>query len=155
MALRRGVGLVLGLLVVAVLISAAGMALLWAVASREPAVARNSTLVLQLDTDLRESSPDDFMRQLFAGPAPASLGNVLEALRKAKVDPRVGAIVIAPSRLQAPLWGKVQEVRAAILDFRSSGKPAYAYLEYADDRGLLSRHRVLAHPADALEPACR
>src|SRR5829696_4836921 len=98
------------------------MALLWSVASREP------TLVLQLDTDLHEASPDDVMRQLFSGPAPASLGNVLEALRKAKVDPRVGAIVIAPSRLQAPLWGKVQEVRAAILDFRSSGKPAYAYL---------------------------
>ena len=77
MALRRAVGLVLGLLLIAVLISAAGMTLIWSVAGREPAVARNSTLVLQLDTDLLESSPDDLMRQLFAGPAPASLGNVL------------------------------------------------------------------------------
>ena len=118
-------------------------------------MTRNSTLVLQLDTDLRESSPDDYMRQLFSGSAPASLGNVLEALRKAKVDPRVGAVVIAPSRLQAPLWAKVQEVRAAILDFRTSGKPAYAFLEYADDRDVLPRHRLLAHPADAVEPAAR
>jgi protease IV len=152
-ALRRGVGLVLGLLVIAVLISAGGMALLWSVASREPTVARDSTLVLQLDTDLHESSPDDVMRQLFAGPAPASLGNVLETLRKAKVDPRVGAIVIAPSRLQAPLWGKVQEVRAAILDFRSSGKPAYAYLEYADDRGYYlatACSRILLMPSSQL-----
>jgi protease-4 len=143
---------VVGLLVVAVLISAAGMTFLWAFASREPAVARNSTLVLQLDTDLRESSADDFTR-LFAGPAPASLGNVLEALRKAKVDPRVGAIVIAPSRLQAPFWAKVQEVRAAILDFRRSGKPAYAYLEYADDRGYYlasACSRILLMPSSQL-----
>ena len=153
MALRRGVGLVLGLLLIAVLVSAAGMALLWSVAAREPAVARNSTLVLQLDTDLHEASPDDVMRQLFAGPAPASLGNVLEVLRKAKVDPRVGAIVVAPSRLQAPLWAKVQEVRAGILDFRSSGKPAYAYLEYADDRGYYlatACSRILLMPSSQL-----
>jgi protease IV len=133
-ALRRGVGVVLVLLVVAVLISVGGMALLWAAASREPSVTRDSTLVLQLDTDLGDSSPDDYMRQLFGGPAPASLGNVVEALRKAKVDSRVSAVVVAPSRLQAAFWGRVQEVRAAILDFRASGKPAYGYLEYADDR---------------------
>ena len=133
-ALRRGVGLVVGLLVVAVLISAAGMTFIWAFASREPAVARNSTLVLQLDTDLRESSADDFIR-LFAGPAPASLGNVLEALRKAKVDPRVGQSCDQADRLQSPFWGKVQEIRDAVLDFKKSGKPVYAYLEYGGDRG--------------------
>ena len=105
MAMRRGIALVLVLLVVAILISAGSMALLWAVASREPTITRNSTLVLQLDTDLRDSSPDDYMRQLFAGPAPASLSNVLEALRKAKVDSRVSAVVIACSVLAARgLW---------------------------------------------------
>jgi protease-4 len=43
-------------------------------------------------------------------------------------------VLIVPSRLAVPYWGKVQEVRDAILDFRRSGKPAIAYLEYADDR---------------------
>ena len=78
---------------------------------------------------------------------------MLEALRKAKVDPRVGAIVIAPSRLQAPFWAKVQEVRAGILDFRRSGKPAYAYLEYADDRGYYlasACSRILLMPSSQL-----
>ena len=151
--MRRGVGLVVGLLVVAVLMSAAGMAFIWALAAREPAVARNSTLVLQLDTDLRESSPDDYMRQVFSGSAPASLGNVLEALRKAKVDSRVGAVIVAPSRLQAPLWAKVQEVRAGILDFRASGKPAYAFLESADDRDYYlatACSRILLMPSSQL-----
>ena len=151
--MRRGVGLVVGLLVVAVLMSAAGMAFILALAAREPAVARNSTLVLQLDTDLRESSPDDYMRQLFSGPGPASLGNVLEALRKAKVDPRVGAVIVVPSRLQAPLWAKVQEVRAGILDFRASGKPVYAFLESADDRDYYlatACSRILLMPSSQL-----
>ena len=32
--------------------------------------------------------------------------------------------------LQAGLWGKVQEIRDAVLDFKESGKPIVAYLEY-------------------------
>ena len=151
--MRRGVGLVVGLLVVAVLMSAAGMAFIWALAAREPAVARNSTLVLQLDTDLRESSPGDYVRQVFSGSAPASLGNVLEALRKAKVDSRVGAVIVAPSRLQAPFWARVQEVRAGILDFRASGKPVYAFLESADDRDYYlatACSRILLMPSSQL-----
>jgi protease-4 len=151
-ALRRGIWLVVGLLIGAVMVSAAGMAVVWSVASREPAVTRNSTLVLQLDTDLREASGDDVTRFL-SGPSPASLASVIEALRKAKVDSRVGAVVLAPSRLQAPFWGRVQEVRAAVLDFRRSGKPVYAYLEYADDRAYYlatACSRILLMPSSQL-----
>ena len=133
MALRRGVGLVIGLLVFATLTSVAGMAAIWLLLSREPSVARNSTLVLRLDTDLRESPGDDVF-ELFAGDSPQTLRGVVEQLRKAKVDKRIGAVIIAPASLEAPFWGKVQEVRDAILDFRRSGKPAIAFLEYADDR---------------------
>ena len=32
------------------------------------------------------------------------------------------------------LWGKVQEVRDAIVDFRDSGKPIIAYLEYGGEQ---------------------
>jgi protease-4 len=28
----------------------------------------------------------------------------------------------------------VQEIRDAVIDFRKSGKPVYAYMEYAGDR---------------------
>jgi protease-4 len=133
-AVRRGIGIVVALLVVACVISLTGVLVIWSLVSRQPSVAKNSTLLLRLDTDLHEFSPDDVFRQLFSGGAPPTLANVVESLRKAKVDKRVGAVIIVPSGLQAPLWGKVQEVRDAILDFRKSGKPAIAYLEYADDR---------------------
>src|SRR6185295_15575556 len=34
----------------------------------------------------------------------------------------------------SPFWAKVQEIRDAVLDYRTSGKPVYAYLEYGGDR---------------------
>src|SRR4029079_7194182 len=133
-ALRRGVGCVVSLLVLACVVSAAGIAAVWYVVAREPSVAQNSTLVLRLATDLRESPSDDVVRQVLGGNQSKSLRAIVDDLRKAKVDKRIRAVIIVPSGLQAPFWGKIQEVRDAILDFRRSGKPAIAYLEYADDR---------------------
>jgi protease-4 len=133
-ALRRGVGCVVSLLVLACIVSAAGLVAVWYVVTREPSVSQNSTLVLRLDTDLHEASSDDVVRQFIGGNQSKSLRSVIDDLRKAKVDKRIGAVVIAPSALKAPFWGKIQELRDAILDYRRSGKPAIAYLEYADDR---------------------
>ena len=39
-----------------------------------------------------------------------------------------------PPGFTTPYWAKIQELRDAVLDFRQSGKPIYAYLEYAGDR---------------------
>jgi protease-4 len=125
---------VVGLIVLATVASALGLGAVWYVVSREPSVPQNATLVLRLDSDLHEASPDDVFRQILGGSQAGSLRSVVEDLRKAKVDKRVGSVLIVPSGLSAPYWGKVQEVRDAILDFRTSGKPAIAYLDYADDR---------------------
>ena len=38
--------------------------------------------------------------------------------------------VLIPA-MQPGLWGKVQEIRDAVLDFKTSGKPIVAYLEYS------------------------
>jgi len=125
---------VVSLIVLACVASALGLAAVWYAVSREPSVAQNSTLVLRLDTDLHEAAADDVFRQFFGDGKSRTLRSVVDDLRKAKVDKRIGAVLILPSNLQAPYWGKVQEVRDAILDFRRSGKPAIAYLEHADDR---------------------
>jgi protease IV len=152
-AVRRGIGLVIGLLVVAVLTSVVGMAAIWFVLSREPGVGRNSTLVLRLQGDLVEAAPDDVLRVL-RGEQVATVRSVVETLRKAKVDKRVGAVLIVPSQMQLPLWGKVQELRDAILDYRQSGKPAIAYLEGADDRAYYlatACDRVFLMPSGQLD----
>src|SRR4029078_12663448 len=60
---------------------------------------------------------------------------VVATRRKAKVDPRVRGVMLKPTGFESPFWGKVQEVRDAVLDFRKSGKPTHAYLEDGGDRG--------------------
>jgi protease-4 len=62
------------------------------------------------------------------------LRSLVETLRMAKRDSRIGSVLLLPTRLELPYWGKVQELRDAVLDFRKSGKPVVAFLEYGDDR---------------------
>jgi protease-4 len=54
-------------------------------------------------------------------------------LRKANTDKRISSVILRPTSAAA-LWGKVQEVREAIVDFRHSGKPIVAYLEYGGEQ---------------------
>ena len=54
---------------------------------------------------------------------------VVDSLRKAKVDSRIRGVILMPVGAQL-LWGKAQEIRAAVLDYRESGKPIVAFLEY-------------------------
>ena len=65
--------------------------------------------------------------------SPPTVRSVTDALRKAKVDRRVKGVIIRPTGTAA-LWAKVQEVRDAITDFRSSGKPIVAYLEQGGEQ---------------------
>ncbi len=43
-------------------------------------------------------------------------------------------MLLAPRALESPFWAKVQELREAVVDFKTSGKPVYAFLEYGGDR---------------------
>jgi protease-4 len=58
----------------------------------------------------------------------------VDALRKAKLDARVSAVLLAPRELSSPFWAKVQELREAVVDFKTSGKPVYAFLDNGGDR---------------------
>ena len=131
MAVRRGVWLVLALIGVAVMISAAGLNFTALLIGGEPTVAGNSVLMMKVSGDLQESEPGGVIGQIFE--PPPTVRSVVDTLRKAKVDKRVTGIIIRPAGTAA-LWGKVQEVRDAITDFRTSGKPVIAYLEQGGEQ---------------------
>jgi protease IV len=131
MAVRRGVWLVLILITLAVLVSAAGIVLMYSAVGREPQIAGNSTLVLRIDGSLPEMDSASVLGQLFE--SPPTVRSIVDALRKAKVDSRISSVVIRPTGTAA-LWGKVQEIRDAISDFRRSGKPIVAYMEYGGEQ---------------------
>jgi protease-4 len=130
-AVRRGVWIVLVLIILAVAISAMGLVAMALLVGREPQVAGNSTLVLKIGGDLQETEPAGVIGQFFE--APPTVRSLVDSLRKAKVDRRVSSVIIRPIAAAA-LWGKVQEVRDAIVDFRRSGKPIVGYLEYGGEQ---------------------
>jgi protease IV len=130
---RRGFGIIFTLLGVAFVVSIAGFVLLYLLIGREPSVASNSLLVLRVGGDLAEVAPNDVVGYLRGQRTPTVRG-LVDNLRKAKVDARVSAVLLRPTGFDSPFWGKVQEIRDAVLDFRKSGKPVYAYLEYGGDR---------------------
>src|SRR5215207_876636 len=131
MAARRGVWIVILLIVFAVFVSAMGLLLLVSAVGREPQVASGSTLVLRIGGDLAETEPGGILGQFLE--APPTVRGVVESLRKAKADARITSVILKPTG-PAALWGKVQEVRDAIPDFRRSGKPIVAYLEYGGEQ---------------------
>ena len=133
MAVRRGVVLIIVLILAAVAVSATGVVVLALIAGRGPTVAGNSTLLLEISGDLQEIEPSGVFDQLFE--PPPTVRSVTEALRKARVDNRVTSVVIRPTTSGA-LWAKVQEVRDAIVDFKKSDKPIIAFLEYGGDQAF-------------------
>ena len=153
MAVRRGVLLVLSLIGLAVVISMASVVLMFFAASRGPSVPSSATLILRPGGNLPEVEPDDVVGQVFGRDVNTVRGFV-EALRKASRDSRVRGVLLRPSTLELPYWGKVQEMRDAITAFRKSGKKVTAFLEYGGDREYYlasAADRVFLMPTSSLD----
>ena len=150
---RRGFAILFTLLGLAFFISMVGFALLYVAFGREPAVPPNATLVLRVGGALAETAPNDVVGYLRGTRTPTVRG-VVDNLRKAKVDSRVRAVMLKPTGFESPFWGKVQEVRDAVLDFKKSGKPIYAYVEYGGDREYYlatAADKIFLMPSSALD----
>ena len=90
---RRGFAVLFTLLGAAVFFSIAGFFALYLLFGREPAVASNSTLVLQVGGDLSEVAPEDVVGYLRGVRVP-TVRSVIDNLRKAKVDSRVRGVIL-------------------------------------------------------------
>ncbi|HTI42730.1 MAG TPA: signal peptide peptidase SppA [Vicinamibacterales bacterium] len=153
MAVRRGVAIVLTLITLAVIGSFLGVAFMYMLVSRGPSIADDSTLVLRPAGALQDTEPDDVVGQLIASETTTVRGFV-ESLRLAKRDPRITGVLLMPSSLDSPFWGKVQELRDAVLDFRKSGKVVVAFLEFGGDREYYlasAADKVYLLPTSALD----
>ncbi len=106
----------------------------WMVVRRGPSVPNHSTLVLRIGGELVETPPNDVLGQVTGGARAQTVRGYVDALRRAKQDPRIDSVLIVATPVQSPFWGKVQEIRDAVIDFRKSGKRISAFLEYAGER---------------------
>ena len=131
---KRRVAILFTILGAAVFVSIVGFVALYLLVGRSPAVPTNATLVLRVGGDLAEVAPADVFGFLRGGGRASTVRSVVDNLHKAKVDARVKAVLLKPTGFASPYWGKVQEIRDAVLDFKKSGKPIYAYLENGGQR---------------------
>ncbi|HSK71391.1 MAG TPA: signal peptide peptidase SppA [Pyrinomonadaceae bacterium] len=125
--------LILGGIVFAlVLVAIIGIALIVGTVGK-PDVPENSVLVLNVSGDLPDYDPPDPMAKALGFDQPESFSSLLLQLRKAKADSRVGAVLL-DINFPGIGWGKSDELREAIKDFRASGKPVYAFMEIGSNR---------------------
>jgi len=75
---------------------------------------------------LQESPGGDIFGTLLG--QPSTLYSLLKRIKDAKEDPAVKAVVITASNLQIGL-SEMEELRAALVDFQSSGKRVHAYCD--------------------------
>src|SRR4051812_14191801 len=134
MSCGRKIALILGsLFLVFVLVVVIGLALLFSMfRHREPVVRDHSVLALKVEGELPDYVPETLSNRLF-GNDTQSLTSLIEQLRKAKVDNRISGVLLEIKILMAG-WGKAEELRGAIADFRTSGKPIYAYIEIGSNK---------------------
>jgi protease-4 len=116
-----------GVLFVSLLVGIIGIVLL-AETLGKPSVPQNSVLVLKVSGDLPDYNPPDPMAQVFGIEQAESFTSLLTQIRKAKADARIGGLLLDID-FPGIGWGKADELREAIKDFKASGKPVYAYME--------------------------
>ncbi len=151
---RRGFTIFFTFLGMALAISVAGLFALYFLFGREPAVPANATLTLRVGGDLGEIAPADIIGYVSGGGRTPTVRSLIDNLRKAKVDERIRAVLLKPTGFTTPFWGKIQELRDAVLDFKQSGKPIYAYLEYGGERDYYlasAADKVFLMPSTELE----
>ena len=126
---RKVALIILGILGAVLLVCVIGVVLIWAAFRRgEPSISDNSVLTLRVAGTLPDYTPDDPFKKFFGGPDQSLTGLVMQ-FKKAKVDKRIKAIMLDVN-MSGVGWGKAEEIRDAITDFRSSGKPVYAFVEF-------------------------
>lgn len=125
---RKTLLIIGGILAVLILVVVIGIAAIVSVFRRgEPTIRDNSLLTLRVSGSLPDYTADDPFKKYFGGPDQSLTGLVMQ-FKKAKADKRIKAILLDID-YSGVGWGKAEELRDAIADFRSSGKPVYAYVE--------------------------
>jgi len=98
-----------------------------------PAVANNSVLILNISGDLPDYVAEEPFAKAFGISQKQSFTSLLTQLRKAKVDSRIAAVEL-DINFPGIGWGKADELRDAIKDFKTTGKPVYAYMSIGSNK---------------------
>ncbi|HWG57820.1 MAG TPA: signal peptide peptidase SppA [Candidatus Acidoferrales bacterium] len=101
--------------------------IIW-IAVRPRHLASRSVLVIDAEGSIQEQRTPNILDALTGGQAPV-LHEYLDAIDAAATDSRITGIVVRIGPLSTG-WAKLEEIRAHLLAFQSSGKPSICYLGY-------------------------
>jgi protease-4 len=125
--------LILGGVVLVVIVGVVVAAFFIARSLNEPTVPNNSVLVLNVSGSLPDYTPEEPLAKAFGIRQKQSFTGLMTQLRKAKIDDRIGAVLLDIDMLEIG-WGKTEELRDAIKEFKTSGKPVYAWMEMGTNK---------------------
>jgi len=140
-----GLAIIGGLAILVVVVGLGVGVVYWISKGRVPA---KTILEADFERGLIEYVPDDPVAQVMLAKTPIVRDRV-EALKRASEDDRVVALVARVGVAEMGL-AQIQEVRDAILAFRSKGKPAIAYAETFGEAGPGNGAYYLATAFDAI-----
>lgn len=124
--MKRSTYVLIIILIFLVIFSAAVVSLLFYQFQSAPDVSADSYLEIHLSGEIQEKAAPDLFSSFMAQP-PLSMHEIWWNIRKAKTDSRIKGIILRLGLTQCD-WAKIEEIRNLILDFRQSGKKAYAYI---------------------------
>lgn len=107
-------------------------------------VRDKTVLIVDLSGGLPEHKPQMVLNFGNDGPSGPSLLDVLSALRKAKTDDKIKGLYLRAGGTGVGM-AKLAEVRDALVDFKSSGKFVYSFIEMGT-----KAHYYLATTADSI-----
>ncbi len=123
----------------------------------EVEIAENSVLKISLGQTIAEYSKDDPFADLAAelqgSSTPLSLVNIKAALKKAKTDDNIKGIYLEVTDVPVG-FAMLEEIHAALLDFKTSNKFIYAYSKYYGEKGYYlatTADEIYLYPQGALE----
>ena len=95
--------------------------------SQEKTIERNSTLVLRIEGSVPEKPAPELPWPFGSGGSAPTVIDIWKTLKKAAADPKIRAVVLMPRGLSVG-WGKLQEIRSGLMEFKKSGKPLMVFL---------------------------
>ncbi len=111
---------------------------------KEEVVVRDNSILYLNMANVQEYTKATGFSSFFSDEKPASLHDIINALRAAKTDDRIKGIYYEPS-LVGSGFTKRMEVLDAMDDFKTSGKFIYAFIEVGDENSYIN-----ALPADSI-----
>ncbi len=114
--------------------------------SEEVHVPDHSVLTLDLGQGLTENGRPNPIAEALGGQQTVTLRSALEGLRHAAADDRIDGVLLRLGGFAAS-WSQAEELRTALLGFRTSGKFIYAV---SDEHGIDEKQYFVATAADTI-----